>query len=171
VRLFKPAYEREPRWILANWRSLNPQKAAHYVAVKALHKMRDEVGQAALAALINVQPGPGGDSNNIAQLAGEIAWRIKSFGLGADVTSVTALLSIAENDEYRAIAAELEPLLKAVEVLDKKEEAERLQKQRAAADLEIARQAAKERALSAIENDSEVVSARERLKLAVGIGE
>jgi hypothetical protein len=173
MRLFKPAYKRDPRWILSNYRGLNPQKSAHYVAVKALHKMRDEVGQAALRALINVQRGPDGDPNNIAHMAGEIAWRIKSFGLGADVMAITALLSIAENDDYRSIAAEIEPLIKAVEALDAKEEAERLKKQRALADLEIARQAAKERALANIENDREVISARERLEqnaIAAGAG-
>jgi hypothetical protein len=166
MKFFKPAFEKDPRWQLSNWRALNAKKAAHYTTVKAVHKMRDEVGQAALAALINVQPGPGGQPYDVAHMAGEIAWRIKSFGLGNDVMAITALLSIAENDEYRAIAKEIEPLIAAARALDEKEEAERLAKQKAAAALEIARVAARERALASVETDSEVMAAKAELAKA-----
>ena len=163
MKLFKPAFEKDPRWQLSNWRALNQKKAAHYVSVKALHKMRDEVGAAALTQLIAVQPGPGGDNSSISHMAGEISHRIRAFGLGNDVMAVTALLSIAENDEYRQIAKEIEPLLKAAAERDAKEENERLEKQRAESALAIAREAAKARALESVETDHEVVAAKSRL--------
>jgi hypothetical protein len=125
--------------------------------------MKAEVGKAALAELIKVQPGPGGDPFNVDHMAGEIRWRIKSFGLGNDVMAITALLGIAQTDAYRETAKEIEPLLRAVAELDAKEEAARLAKQKAQANLEIARQAATQRALGNVDNDAEVISARERL--------
>ena len=97
-------------------------------------------------------------------MAGEIRWRIKSFGLGADVIAISALLGIAETDEYRETAKQIEPLLKAVAELDAKEEAERLAKQQAAADLEITRESVKEKALASVESSPEVIAARERLE-------
>jgi hypothetical protein len=165
MKLFgRPAFEKDPRWQLANWRSLNPERSSHYVAVEALKKMRDEVGKAALAELIKVQPGPGGDAFNIDHMAGEIRWRIKSFNLGADVMAITALLGIVETDDYREAAKQIEPLLKAVAELDAKEEAERIARQRAEANLSLAREAAKARALENVDNDAAVISARERLR-------
>jgi hypothetical protein len=131
--------------------------------VAALKKMRDEVGKTALVELIQVPHGPGQDPFNIDDMAGQIRWRIKSFGLGTDIPAIDALIQTAENAEYRETAKQLEPLLKAVAELDAKEEKERLEKQRAESALAIAREAAKERALAAAENDSEVVAARERL--------
>jgi hypothetical protein len=164
MKLFKPAFERDPHWQLNQWRSKNEARAKHYVAVAVLKKMRDEVGKAALVELIRVQPGVGGDPFSIDHMAGEIRWRIKSFGLGNDVMAITALLGIAENDDFRQTEKELAPLLKAVAEADTKAERERLARQRAEADLVVAREAAKARALENVDNDAEVISARERLR-------
>jgi phage terminase Nu1 subunit (DNA packaging protein) len=54
-------------------------------------------------------------------------------------------------------------MLKAVAELDAKEEAERIARQRAEANLSLAREAAKARALENVDNDAAVISARERL--------
>jgi hypothetical protein len=55
-------------------------------------------------------------------------------------------------------------MLKAVAELDAKEEAERILRQRAEANLSLAREAAKARALENVDNDAAVISARERLR-------
>jgi hypothetical protein len=83
--------------------------------------------------------------------------------LGCRPDQTKALLSIAENDEYRETAKQIEPMLKAVAELDAKEEAERIARQRAEANLSLAREAAKARALENVDNDAAVISARERL--------
>jgi DNA-binding helix-hairpin-helix protein with protein kinase domain len=169
MKLFRPAFEKDPRWQLSNWRALNPERSRHYVAVAALKKMWDEVGKAALAELIKLQPGPGGDAFNIDHMAGEIRWRIKSFNLGAEVKAVTALLSIAENDEYRAIAKEIEPLIESARALDQAEEKARIDRQRKEASLRDAREAAKQRALESFESDPAVVAAKQELAEAQAV--
>jgi hypothetical protein len=78
--------------------------------------------------------------------------------------AITALLVIAETDEYRETAKQVEPLLKAVAELDTQEENERIARQRAEAELSLAREAAKARALENVDNDAAVISARERLR-------
>jgi hypothetical protein len=131
--------------------------------------MRDEVGKAALAELIKVQPGPGGDAFNIDHMAGEIRWRIKSFDLGADVMAITALLSIAENDEYRVTAKEIEPLIESARALDQVEEKARIDRMQKEASLRDAREAAKQRALESFESDPAVVQAKRELAEAKAV--
>jgi hypothetical protein len=154
------AFERS---VSTNWRALNPEKAKHHTAVLALRRMKAEVGEAALAELIQVQPAVGEDPFNVDHMAGQIVWRIKSFGLGTDVTSISALLSIAETPEFQAIEKEVGPMIAEVEAADAKAEAERLAKQRAAADLEIARAAARDRLTAAIEDQPEVAEKKREL--------
>jgi hypothetical protein len=83
------AFERS---VSTNWRALNPEKAKHHTAVLALRRMKAEVGQAALTDLIQVQANVGENPYDVAHMTGQIRWRIKSFGLGADVRAVTALV-------------------------------------------------------------------------------
>ena len=105
MKFFKNSWERDPHWQLSNWRALNREKSVHHTAVLALRLLKAEVDQAALTALNGVGAGPGGDDRDPKHMAGEIRWRIKSFGLGADAVAIAALLQAAENDEFRAITS------------------------------------------------------------------
>jgi hypothetical protein len=163
MKLFKPAFERDPRWILSTWRNQHEEQSRHYTAVQCLKQMRARIGQEALEQLKRVPIPCGIDPYDISAVSGEIVDRIRRFHLGSELPAIDSLIRLAENDEYRQTAKQLEPLLKAVAELDAKEEKERLEKQRAESALAIARESARERALAGIETDSEVTAARERL--------
>jgi hypothetical protein len=171
MKLFKPAYERDPRWQLSNWRALHQDRSRHYVAVQALREMRDRIGEEAVAQLKAILPGPARDAYNVDHMCGEIIDRIRRFDLGKDLAAIGELIRLSENAEYRETAKQIEPPLKAVAELDAKVEAERIARQRAEADLSLAREAAKARALENVDNDAAVISAQERLREVQSLSE
>jgi hypothetical protein len=164
MKLFKPAWEKDVRWQLSNWRALNPEKSRHYVSVQALRKMQAEIGREAVKRLTAIPPGPGQDPHNVDAMCGEIIDNVRRFDLGKDLAAIGELIRLAENDEYRAIAKEIEPLIESARKFDQAEEKARLDRQRAEGALHAAREAAQRRALENVESDSEVVAARERLE-------
>jgi hypothetical protein len=163
MKLFKPAFERDPRWILSTWRNQHEEQSRHYTAVQCLKQMRARIGQEALQQLKTVPIPQGIDPHDVTAVSGELVDRIRRFHLGSELPAIDSLIRLAETDEYRAIAAEIEPLLSAAAALDAKEEAARLARQQKEGALQQAREEAKQRALKRADLDPAVLHAEKEL--------
>jgi hypothetical protein len=165
MKLFKPAYEKDPRWQRDDYFAHHPEQCRIYHCVVALRELVKELNAEVVARLgvVDVMPGAPRFPQSIPSLKGEL--RFKVVEIGKEFAAAQMLLAAGEaSEEFKLAEKEYAPLLEAVAKLEAKEEAERVEKQRAEAGLAAACEAAKERALANLESDREVVAARERLE-------
>src|ERR1700731_2628673 len=93
---------------------------------------------------------------------------IQRSDFATEFATAEAMLRTLENSaEFKAADAIVAPLLLAVAQLEAWEEQERQERARHEAELQSAKEAAKERALAGIENDSVVMAAKKKLQAFV----
>jgi hypothetical protein len=150
-------WEKDPIWRRDNWQALNEKAVSVWKNVNALRSSIAAIRADAVKKMGNICPmnGPDNVANRIAEL------KFKAVQIGQDLAACESLLRAAEESvEFKLAEREYKPLMEAAEAKLAREEAERIAKQEAAAKLEIARVAARERALASVETDSEVMAAK-----------
>jgi hypothetical protein len=154
-------WERDPIWKRDNWQALNQKAAGLWQNVQAIRQILADVRATAVQKLSLIGPTPG----NVDTLQNRIPEiRFRAVPIGSELAAFAALLAAAEESPEFAVAEkQYAPLVKAAEEKERKDEEARVARQRAQADVAIAIEAAKQRAISAADNAPEVLDAKKKL--------
>jgi hypothetical protein len=161
MKLFRPRFQQDPRWIRDNWAALHRKESQTYKATLALRSIIGRLGEEAVArpAMVTTALGNPDTTEN---LATEV--RFKVGEIGKELASAKILLEVSEaSPEFKLAKAEYEPLLTAAAERDKADDRLHLNRQQAEAALAQARESTWRDALEKAEEDPAIQKATREL--------
>jgi hypothetical protein len=164
MKLFRPRFQQDPRWIRDNWAALHRKESQTYKATLALRSIIGRLGEEAVGRLAMVTTSLG-NPDSTENLASEV--RFKVFEIGKELASARILLEAAEaSPEFKVAQQQFAPLLARAAEQDEADEKVRISRQEAEAALVQTREATRRAALEKAEESPDILKATATLAAA-----